>query len=122
MWDVIIALEYQRKYYDELPEKITLAQSCLAEAVVEHAKKLSTKMRISALVIMGFGTLAVLWLSTHVGRLLYRVRWITGADRPSGRFATNASRGVGWRLVLFRRHFFRRNGSKGICSGEFHIE
>ena len=23
MWDVIIALEYQRKYYDELPEKIT---------------------------------------------------------------------------------------------------
>ena len=27
LWDIIIAMEYQRKYYDELPEKIARAAS-----------------------------------------------------------------------------------------------
>lgn len=81
MWDILTAMEYQRKYYEELPEKITLAaaeifkelsvaaenevalaQSRLAEAVVEQAKILSTKMRLSALIIPGLGALVVLLL------------------------------------------------------------
>ena len=81
LWDILIALEYQRIFYEALPEKITgasaeilaqlsaaadrevaHAQSRLAEAVLEHAKTLSTKMRLSALVIPGLGALASLLL------------------------------------------------------------
>ena len=65
MWDILTAMEYQRKYYEELPEKITLAateifkelsvaaenevalaQSRLAESVVKQAEKLSLKTHI----------------------------------------------------------------------------
>ena len=81
LWDILIALEYQRAFYEALPEKISgasgailaqlsaaadkeiaHAQSRLAEAVVEHAKTLSTKMRFSALVIPGLGALVALLL------------------------------------------------------------
>ena len=81
LWDILIALEYQRTFYEALPEKISgasaailaqlsvaadkeiaHAQSRLAEAVVKHAKTLSTKMRLSALVIPGLGALASLLL------------------------------------------------------------
>ena len=81
LWDILIALEYQRAFYEALPEKISgasadilaqlsatadkeiaHAQSRLAEAVVEHAKTLSTKMRLSALVIPGLGALVSLLL------------------------------------------------------------
>lgn len=81
LWDILIALEYQRTFYEALPEKISSAsgailaqlsaaagneiahaQSRLAEAVVEHAKTLSTKMRLSALVIPGLGALVTVLL------------------------------------------------------------
>ena len=81
LWDILIALEYQRAFYETLPEKISgasgailaqfsaaadkeiaHAQSRLAEAVVEHAKTLSTKMRLSVLVIPGLGALFALLL------------------------------------------------------------
>ena len=88
MWDVIIALEYQRKYYDELPEKITLAateifkelsiaaekevalaQSRLAEGVVEQAKKLSLKTHISSW--FAWGGLALFLLLLYGALLLW---------------------------------------------------
>ena len=72
MWDILTAMEYQRKYYEELPEKITLAateifkelsvaaekevalaQSRLAESVVEQAKKLSLKSHIRSWLAWG---------------------------------------------------------------------
>ena len=81
LWDILIALEYQRAFYETLREKISgasgailaqfsaaadkeiaHAQSRLAEAVVEHAKTLSTKMRLSVLVIPGLGALFALLL------------------------------------------------------------
>ena len=81
LWDILIALEYQRTFYEALPDKISgtsgaifaqlsaaadkeiaHAQSRLAEAVVEHAKNLSTQMRLSALVIPGLGALVALLL------------------------------------------------------------
>ena len=81
MWDVIIALEYQRKYYDELPEKITLAaakifkelsaaaekevalaQSRLAESVVEQAEKLSLKTHVRSWLAWGGFALFLLLL------------------------------------------------------------
>lgn len=88
MWDVIIALEYQRKYYDELPEKITLAaseifkelsvaaekevalaQSRLAESVVEQAKKLSLKSHIRSW--LAWGGLALFLLLLYGALLLW---------------------------------------------------
>ena len=81
LWDILIALEYQRTFYEALPDKISgasgailahlsaaadkeiaHAQNRLAEAVVEHAKTLSTKMKLSALVIPGLGALVALLL------------------------------------------------------------
>ncbi len=95
LWDILIALEYQRAFYEALPEKISgasgvilaqlsatadkeiaHAQSRLAEAVEEHAKTLSTKMRISALVIRGLGALASLLL---YGSLLMWAGYCIGA-------------------------------------------
>ncbi|WP_291447886.1 hypothetical protein [Desulfovibrio sp.] len=94
LWDVIIALEYQRKYYDELPEKISsaaaeilnglsqaaekeiaLAQGRLAESVVEQAKKMSLKMHVQSwiqwgvfalLLLMLYGSL-LLWAGYSIG-------------------------------------------------------
>ena len=72
IWEIIIALEYQRNYYDELPEKISqaaaeilkgisqaaekevaLAQGKLAESVVKQAEKLSVKSHIHTLLLWG---------------------------------------------------------------------
>ena len=88
MWDVIIALEYQRKYYDELPEKITLAaseifkelsvaaekevalaQSRLAESVVKQAEKLSLKTHIVSW--LAWGGLALFLLLLYGALLLW---------------------------------------------------
>lgn len=94
LWDVIIALEYQRKYYDELPEKISsaateifnglslaaekevaLAQGRLAESVVEQAKKMSLKIHgqlwirwgiFALLLLMLYGSL-LLWAGYSIG-------------------------------------------------------
>lgn len=79
LWDIIVALEYQRTFYDEMPGKISaaaadifnqlasgaekeisLAQGRLADSVVEHAKKLSTRIDIASWLILGMVTLVVL--------------------------------------------------------------
>ena len=79
LWDVVSALEYQRAYYEELPQKITaasaellqglseaaekevsLAQGRLAESVVEQAKKLSVRNNVETLLPLGVLALASL--------------------------------------------------------------
>lgn len=94
MWDIIIALEYQRNYYDELPEKISLAaaeiikglsqaaekevalaQGRLAESVAEQAKKLPLQTHVCTWLLWGalmlfmlllYGSL-LLWAGYSVG-------------------------------------------------------
>ncbi len=72
LWDLLIAMDYQRIYYEELPKKIeqstasilenislaakhevALAQASLAESVVKQAKKLSTKEHIQKWLLWG---------------------------------------------------------------------
>lgn len=81
LWDVIIALEYQRKYYDELPEKVSgaaakifeelslaaekevaKAQSLLAENVAKQAENLSLKMHVRTWLLWGIFALVLLLL------------------------------------------------------------
>ena len=98
-WDVIIALEYHRKYYDELPEKISqaaaeilqnisqaaekevaLAQGRLAESVVKQAEKLSEKSHIHTLFL--WGALA-LFLVLLYGSLLMWAGHTIGSGQTS---------------------------------------
>ena len=88
MWDILTAMEYQRKYYEELPEKITLAateifkelsvaaenevalaQSRLAESVVKQAEKLSLKTHIVSW--LAWGGLALFLLLLYGALLLW---------------------------------------------------
>lgn len=81
LWDVITALEYQRNFYDVLPEKIAqatadifkelsvaaekevaLAHGRLAEGVVEQAKKLSLKVHAQTWLLWGALALGLLLL------------------------------------------------------------
>ena len=81
LWDIIVAMEYQRKYYEELPEKISLvaanisnrlseavvkevaiAQSQLAGSMVEQARKLSLKIHVHSWLIWGVSVLILLLL------------------------------------------------------------
>ena len=88
LWDILTAMEYQRKYYEELPEKITqaaaeifkelsvaaekevaLAQSRLAESVVKQAEKLSLKTHIGSW--LAWGGLAFFLLLLYGALLLW---------------------------------------------------
>ena len=88
MWDILTAMEYQRVYYEGLPEKITLAaaeifkelsvaaekevalaQSRLAESVVKQAEKLSLKTHIGSW--LAWGGLALFLLLLHGALLLW---------------------------------------------------
>jgi len=79
LWDVVAALEYQRAYYDELPQKIASAstdilqrisdaagaearrtQGQLAESVAGLAQKLAVRINLSTLLPMGLGALVCL--------------------------------------------------------------
>lgn len=81
IWDILVAMEYQRKYYDELPGKISqaaaeifkelshaaknevaLAQSRLAESVVKQAEKLSLKTHVHTWLVLGMFALISLLL------------------------------------------------------------
>jgi hypothetical protein len=94
VWDILAAMEYQRSYYEALPEKIagasaeilqgisvaaekevTLAQNRLADSVVEQAKKLSVRINLASLLPMGllalvcllfYGSL-LLWAGFSIG-------------------------------------------------------
>jgi len=98
-WDIIIAMEYQRNYYDKLPEKIArttaeilqnisqaaekevaLAQGLLAESVVKQAEKLSEKSHIHTLLL--WGALA-LFLVLLYGSLLMWAGYTIGSGQTS---------------------------------------
>jgi hypothetical protein len=94
LWDILAAMEYQRAFYQELPEKIAgasaeilqgislaaekeavAAQARLADSVVEQAKRLSVKINyvsllpigIAALVcLLAYGSL-LLWAGFRIG-------------------------------------------------------
>jgi hypothetical protein len=94
LWDVLAAMEYQRTYYEELPQKIATvstdilreisaaaeaearrAQGRLAESVAEQARKLSLRVNMETLLPMGLAALAsllaygslMLWAGFHIG-------------------------------------------------------
>ena len=88
LWELITAMEYQRKYYDELPVKISqaateilsglsqaaqnevaLAQGKLAESVVKQAERLSLKSHIRTLLM--WGTLALVFMLLYGSLLLW---------------------------------------------------
>ena len=81
LWDIIIAMEYQRSFYEEIPEKIStvttnilqqlasaaeketaLAQNRLTASVVAQAQKLATKISMITWVYLGGFTLAAVLL------------------------------------------------------------
>ena len=97
LWDIVIALEYHRKFYDELPEKIAAtsaeifqglseaaekevakAQGLLAESVVKQAEELSLKTHLQLWFL--WGTL-VLALFLKYGGLLLWARYGLGSGQ-----------------------------------------
>jgi ABC-type multidrug transport system fused ATPase/permease subunit len=97
VWDILAAMEYQRVYYEELPAKIAgasaeilqdisvaaekeiaLAQSRLADNVVEQAKKLSVRINMTSLLPMGLFTLVSL---LAYGSLLLWAGWRIGSGQ-----------------------------------------
>ena len=94
VWDILAAMEYQRVFYEALPEQITeasteilqgitaaaekeaaAAQARLADCVVEQAKRLSMKINYATLLPMGitalicllaYGSL-ILWAGIQIG-------------------------------------------------------
>jgi hypothetical protein len=88
VWDIVAAMEYQRVFYEALPEKITgasteilrsisvtaekeaaAAQARLADCVVEQAQRLSTKINYTTLLPMGIA--ALICLLAHGSMLLW---------------------------------------------------
>lgn len=72
LWDIIIAMEYQRTFYENIPKQIeqstadvlkqlsitakkevSIAQASLSKSVVEQAKKLSTREHIQTWLLWG---------------------------------------------------------------------
>lgn len=81
IWQIVAVLEYQKIFYLDLPKKIAektekicrelgkaaenevaIAQGKLVESVVEQAKKLNLKSRLSALVLIGLLALVLFFL------------------------------------------------------------
>ncbi|MDR3363262.1 MAG: hypothetical protein LBO64_10575 [Desulfovibrio sp.] len=79
LWDILAAMEYQRTYYEELPQKIATvstdilqgisdaaeaearrAQGRLAESVAELAQKLAVRINMATLLPMGLTALVCL--------------------------------------------------------------
>ena len=88
LWDVVTALEYQRTFYEELPQKIAAAsteilqgisvaaekemgraQSLLAENVAEQARKMSLRLNMETLLPMGL--VAVICLVAYGSLLMW---------------------------------------------------
>lgn len=110
LWEVLAAVEYQRTFYDELPQKISAAateilqgistaaekeaaaaQARLTDCVVQQAQRLSAKIHYATLLPMGmaavvcmmfFGSL-MLWAGFRIGSGQAReLSWIL--RMPSG--------------------------------------
>jgi hypothetical protein len=110
LWDVLMAMEYQRTYYEALPEKIAAtsteilreisgaaeaearrAQGRLAESVAELAQKLALRINMVTLLPMGLAALVsllaygslMLWAGFHAcSGQAYDLAWILRI--PSG--------------------------------------
>ena len=94
LWDILIAMEYQRTYYEDLPQKIhsvteeicqdikslaehevTIAQYKLAESVVAQAKNFSFRFNYMQIFIWGilffiacmFSGAALMWMGYALG-------------------------------------------------------
>jgi hypothetical protein len=94
LWDVLTAMEYQKAYYEELPQKIATVsadilrgisdaakaearrtQGRLAESVAELAQKLAVRINMATLLPMGLTALVcllaygslMLWAGFHIG-------------------------------------------------------
>jgi hypothetical protein len=94
LWDVLAAMEYQKAYYEELPQKIATAsteilrgisdaaeaearraQGRLAESVAELAQKLAVRINMATLLPMALAALAsllaygslMLWAGFNIG-------------------------------------------------------
>jgi hypothetical protein len=94
LWDVLAAMEYQKAYYEELPQKIATAsteilrgisdaaeaearraQGRLAENMAELAQKLAVRINMATLLPMGLAALVsllaygslMLWAGFHIG-------------------------------------------------------
>lgn len=100
LWPLLAALEYQRTYYETLPEKITdasraimdgmaaaaeketaAAQARLTDSVVREAQNLASKIQYDRLVPMGL--LALICLLTYGSLMLWAgFRIDTGRDMP----------------------------------------
>ena len=97
VWDILAAMEYQRVFYQELPEKIAgasteilrgfsvaaeketaAAQARLADSVVEQAKGLSVKINYVSLLPMGLTALICL---LAYGSLLLWAGFCVGSGR-----------------------------------------
>jgi hypothetical protein len=97
VWDILAAMEYQRVFYQELPEKIagasteilrgfsvaaekeaSAAQARLADSVVEQAKRLSVKINYASLLPMGMTALVCL---LAYGSLLLWAGFCIGSGR-----------------------------------------
>jgi hypothetical protein len=88
LWAILAAMEYQRTYYEELPQKIAAAsteilqgisvaaekemgraQSLLAESVAEQARKMSLRLNVETL--LPLGVLALVCLLAYGSLLLW---------------------------------------------------
>ena len=97
LWDIVAALEYQRVFYEALPDKIAetsseilqniavaaekesaVAQARLTESVVEQAKRLSVKIQYATLLPLGIAALVCLLL---YGSLLLWAGYSIGSEQ-----------------------------------------
>lgn len=136
LWDIIAAMEYQRKYYDELPEKIAeaateifdglalaaekeaaLAQSRLADSVVEQAKKMSLNTHVHTWLIWGSLSLVLLLL---YGSFLMWAGYCLGAGQthpPSLMMRMPAGIILGG-IGLFGGVFWGANSARSFSEGD----
>lgn len=101
LWPLLAALEYQRVFYEALPDKIagasseilqgiavaaekesSAAQARLTESVVEQAKRLSVKIHYATLLPMGMAALVCL---LAYGSLLLWAGYCIGSEQPQPR-------------------------------------
>jgi hypothetical protein len=138
LWDVLMAMEYQKAYYEELPQKIATAsteimreisiaaemearraQGRLAESVAELAQKLALRLNMAALLPMGlvalvsllaYGSL-MLWAGFQIGSGQGRdTAWIL--RMPSGVLMSGLLLGGGLFLGVHAARAFAEGGKE----------
>lgn len=129
VWSLLAAMEYQRVFYEALPDRIVeasaeimrgmgaaaeretaIAQAKLTNSVLEQAKRLPSKIQYATLLPMAMTALICLglWEPDALGGLPHRLR--TGG--PFGSMAAHALRLAHQRAVYSYRDILRK------CRGE----